>query len=76
MEVVCNNPVLYVVDFPGFDVIEVIDKRIGRGTVFRDAAARRFRTELAELSMSEETSDFDELIDHYLTLLNQPAVYH
>jgi len=76
MEVVCNNPVLYVVDFPGFDVIEVIDKRIGRGTVFRDAAARRFRAELAELSMSEETADFDELIDHYLTLLNQPAVYH
>ncbi len=76
MEVVCNNPVLYVVDFPGFDVIEVIDKRIGRGTVFRDAAARRFKAELAELAASEELGDFDELLDHYLSLLNQPAVYH
>jgi hypothetical protein len=76
MEVVCNNPVLYVVDFPGFDVIEVIDKRLGRGTVFRDAAARRFKKELAELAASEEMGDFDELIDHYLSLLNQPAVYH
>ena len=76
MEIVCNNPVLYVVDFPGFDVIEVIDKRIGRGTVFRDAAARRFKAELAELAASEELGDFDELIDHYLSLLNQPAVYH
>ena len=76
MEVVCNNAVLYVVDFPGFDVIEVIDKRIGRGTVFRDAAARRFKAELAELAASEESGDFDELIGHYLSLLNQPAVYH
>ena len=76
MEVVCNNPVLYVVDFPGFDVIEVIDKRLGRCTVFRDAAARRFRAELAQLSASEEVEDFDELIGHYQTLLNQPAVYH
>ncbi|MCB1938150.1 MAG: DUF3567 family protein [Rhodocyclaceae bacterium] len=76
MQVVCNNPVLYVVDFPGFDAIEVIDKRLGRGTVFRDAAARRFRAELAELAASEEMGDFDELIVHYQSLLNQPAIYH
>ena len=67
---------LYVVDFPGFDAIEVIDKRLGRGTVFRDAAARRFRAELAELASSEEMGDFDELIVHYHSLLTQPAIYH
>ena len=29
---VLNNPVLYVVDYPGFDAVEVIDKRRGLGT--------------------------------------------
>lgn len=76
MQVVCNNPVLYVVDFPGFDAIEVIDKRLGRGAVIRAATAARFRTELAKLSASEELSDFDTLIAGYLCLFNQPAVYH
>ncbi|TVT77926.1 MAG: DUF3567 domain-containing protein [Denitromonas halophila] len=76
MNVVCNNSVLYVMDFPGFDAIELIDKRLGRGTIIRDAAARRFREELAELAASEEMADFDDLIDHYQSLLNQPAIYH
>ena len=76
MQVVCNNPVLYVVDFPGFDALEVIDKRLGRGAVIRAGTAARFRTELAKLSASEELSDFDDLIADYLSLFNQPAVYH
>lgn len=76
MQVVCNNPVLYVVDFPGFDALEVIDKRLGRGALIRAATAARFRIELAKLSASEELSDFDELIADYLSLFNQPAVYH
>ena len=31
MNVVCNNPVLYVVDYPAQDAVEVIDKRSGNG---------------------------------------------
>jgi len=76
MNVVCNNPVLYVVDYPAQDAIEVIDKRSGRGTLIRAEAAQRFREELNLLASSEEADDFGEFIDHYDALLTQPAIYH
>ena len=76
MNVVCNNPVLYVVDYPAQHAIEVIDKRNGRGVLMRDATAERFRRELREIVPSEDTADFDELIEHYSALLTQPMVYH
>ena len=50
MNIMLNNPVLYVVDYPNVDAVEVIDKRRGVGMLFRDEAARRFRQELRELS--------------------------
>ena len=75
MNIMCNNAVLYAIDFPGHDAIEIIDKRRGRGAVIRDLVAQRFRDELAGIAESEEEDDFDDLIDHYAFLLNQPAIY-
>lgn len=76
MNVVCNNPVLYVVDYPGIDAVEVIDKRSGLGAMISNGAARRFRQELQGLAESTQAEDFAELLDHYEALLTQPAVYH
>ena len=76
MNVVCNNPVLYVVDYPAIDAVEVIDKRSGRGALMSDGAARRFRLELQELADSQAPEDFAALLDHFDALLTQPAVYH
>lgn len=77
MNVVLNNPVLYVVDYPSVDAVEVIDKRSGKGALFRDEAAQRFRTELREMASSAtEMDDFGTWIDEYGTLMTQPAVYH
>src|SRR5574337_774859 len=76
MNVVCNNPVLYVVDYPALDAVEVIDKRSGKGAMMSNGAARRFRQELQSLAGSEGEEDFVELLDHYGALLIQPAVYH
>jgi uncharacterized protein DUF3567 len=76
MNVVCNNPVLYVVDYPAIDAVEVIDKRSGMGAMISNGAARRFRQELQGLAESQAAEDFAELLDHYGALLTQPAVYH
>ena len=76
MNVVCNNPVLYVVDYPALDAVEIIDKRSGKGTMISDGAARRFRQELQGLAGSDAEEDFEALLDHYGALLTQPAIYH
>ncbi len=77
MNIMLNNPVLYVVDYPNVDAVEVIDKRRGVGMLFRDEAARRFRQELRELSASATAmDDFENWIADYDTLMTQPAIYH
>lgn len=77
MRIVFNNPVLYVVDYPQFDAVEVIDKRKGVGTIMRAEAAKRFRRELSDVvEAAEEVGDFDKFIDKYVALMHQPAVYH
>lgn len=76
MHVVCNNSVLYVVAYPDFGALEVIDKRVGRGVFLRDETARRFGAELQTLAASEALEDFDQLMGQYGDLLNQPVVFH
>ena len=77
MNVVLNNPVLYVVDYPMLDAVEVIDKRRGLGVLFRDEAAWRFRQELRDVAAAAtEMDDFESWIADYGTLMTQPAIYH
>ena len=77
MNVVLNNPVLYVVDYPNLGAVEVIDKRRGVGALFRDEAARRFRRELRDVAeAATEMLDFENRIADYGTLMTQPAIYH
>ncbi|MDD3354769.1 DUF3567 family protein [Zoogloea sp.] len=77
MNVVLNNPVLYVVDYPDIHALEVIDKRRGAGVLFRDEAACRLRQELQDVaSSSSEMDDFEDWLEGYGALMNQPAVYH
>ena len=77
MNVVLNNPVLYVMDYPALDAVEVIDKRRGLGVLFRDEAARRFRRELQDVALTAtEDDDYEAWIDEgYGTLMTQPAIY-
>lgn len=77
MQIVFNNPVLYVVDYPAQDAVEVIDKRHGVGAFIRDEAAQRFREELRTfVSQDPDIEAFDDFIDHYQALMTHPAVYH
>jgi len=77
MNVMYNDEGLYIVEYPGHDAIEVIDKRLGRGMVIRAAAAQRFREELDGVIANGSDEDaFDILVEHYGGLLHQPAIYH
>ena len=49
MHIMFNNPLVYVVEYSGLEAVEVIDKRVGRGALIRDDAAKRFREELKAL---------------------------
>ncbi|HRP98193.1 MAG TPA: hypothetical protein PL143_18300 [Rhodocyclaceae bacterium] len=76
MNIVCNDPLLYIVDYPAIDAIEVIDKRSGCGTLMRAETARRFRSELQVCAASGDPEAFEHLIDQYGALMTQRAVYH
>ncbi|MCP5233125.1 MAG: hypothetical protein H6948_13755 [Zoogloeaceae bacterium] len=77
MNVMYNDEGLYIVEYPGHDAIEVIDKRLGRGMVIRSEAALRFRLELGRAVQSGEGSEaMDDCVDHFGGLLTQRAIYH
>jgi hypothetical protein len=79
MHIMFNNPLVYVVEYAGLEAVEVIDKRIGRGALIRDDAARRFREELKELVDHDEEvgpEAFDAFMGPWEALLTQPAIYH
>ncbi len=76
MNVVCNNAVLYVVDYPAIDAVEIIDKRSGCGGLIRAETAQRFRREFGLLAGAGGEGSMDDFIAHYGALLTQPAVYH
>jgi hypothetical protein len=76
MNIVLNNPVLYVVDYPSVGAIEVIDKRRARGGLLAGATAMRFRRELEDvMNQGDDAEDFDLCLDSYDDLLTQPAIY-
>ena len=77
MQMVFNNPVLYVADYPAQDGIEIIDKRSGSGAFLRNGAAQRFRAAFVEfMSQEPDLEAFEEFIDDYEPMLTQRAVYH
>jgi hypothetical protein len=77
MQMVFNNSLLYVADYPAQDGIEIIDKRNASSGFLRDAAAQSFRAAFAEFMSGEpEMDEFDDFIDHYAAMLNQPAIIH
>ncbi|MDQ7990923.1 MAG: DUF3567 family protein [Candidatus Dactylopiibacterium sp.] len=78
MNIVLNNPVLYVVDYPSVGAIEVIDKRRARGAFLEGETALRFRRELDDAmarSDDDDEVDFDLNLDGFDGLLMQPAIY-
>lgn len=77
MNVLFNNPLLYVIEYPGFDALEILDKRNGRVGLLRGATADRMRGEFHEfLTQEHNEEEFVDFIDSYEGVLDQPVSRH
>lgn len=77
MEVVFSNPLIYVIDYPAYDAVELFDRRSGRVGLMLGDVAHKFRHEFDDLLAGEPGLDsFDEFIDHYSAFLTQSVVKH
>lgn len=77
MNVLFNNPLLYVIDYPGHDALEILDKRHGRVGLLRGATAERMRGEFGEfLSREHDDEEFEAFIDSHIPILDQPVSLH
>ena len=77
MNVLFNNPQLYVIDYPALDAIEILDKRSGRVGLLRGATASRMRSEFHRfLAEEHDQEEFEDLIDAYDGVLDQPVSRH
>lgn len=77
MNVLFNNPLLYVIEYPGFDALEILDKRNGRVGFLRGATADRMRDEFHEfLAQEHDEEEFEDFIDSYEAVLDQPVSRH
>ncbi|MBI4999087.1 MAG: DUF3567 family protein [Rhodocyclales bacterium] len=77
MNVLFNNPLLYVIEYPGFAALEILDKRHGRVGLLRGATADRLRDEFGEfLTHEHNQEEFEAFIDSFQPMLDQPVSLH
>ena len=77
MNVLFNNKLLYVIDYPGHDALEILDKRNGRMGLLRGTTADRMRNEFGEFLMKEhDQEEFENFIDSYEAILNHSVSRH
>ncbi len=77
MNVLFNNPQLYVIDYPVHDALEILDKRNGRVGLLRGATAERLRGEFEQfLTQEHDQEEFEDFIDSYKAILDQPVSRH
>lgn len=77
MNVLFNNPLLYVIDYPGHDALEILDKRHGRMGLLRGATADRMRGEFETfLKQEHNQEEFEDFIDSYKSILDHSVLQH
>ena len=77
MQVVFNHPLMYVIDYPAEDAVEMLDKRAGRVGLMRGAVAERFRKEFG-IFLSEERDEeqLEVFIDAHSLVMDTPVSRH
>ncbi len=77
MQVVFNNPLMYVIDYPAEDAVEMLDKRAGRVGFMRGAVAASFRRDFGIfLSEERDQEQLEDFIDSHSALMTQPVSRH
>ena len=77
MLILFNNPQLYVIDYPGHDALEILDKRNGRVGLLRGETAQRMRSEFRHfLTQTHDEEDFDDFLEAHHGILEHPVSLH
>ena len=77
MNVMYNSDNYYVVEFPGRQGIELVDKTTGRAGFLEGAVEVKFRASMANLAAGEpSTESVDEFLEHYDALLINSVALH
>jgi Protein of unknown function (DUF3567) len=77
MSVVYNSDHYYVVEYPGEQGYELVDKHIGRGTYLRGESADSFRDSMQSVIARDPTEEsVDEFLSGFDSMLHQSVVYH
>jgi hypothetical protein len=75
--VVFDNPLLFVIDYPDRNAVEIFDKRSRRMGFVSGALADRFRHDFGILLAEQPDDDrFEEFMDDYEAVLNQSPTVH
>lgn len=77
MQVIYLSPQYQVLEYPGVNGFEVIDRSRSCGAYLEGPLADVFRESLAHIiEAGGEEESVDEFLGHYDALMRQPAVYH
>jgi hypothetical protein len=77
MNIVYNSQHYHVVEYPGRNGYELIDKTLGIGAYLEGQVADAFRESLERLISEDPTIDsVDEFIGGFEVLMTQPVRFH
>jgi hypothetical protein len=77
MNIVYNSSHYHVVEYPGRNGFELIDKTAGVGGYFEGETAEIFRASLTRLISEDPTIDsVDAFLDGFNALMTQPVRFH
>ncbi len=77
MNVMYNSENYCVVEFPGRQGIELVDKTMGRTGFLEGAVELKFRASMADLAAGEPNAEsVDEFLGHYDALLMNNVALH
>lgn len=77
MNIIYNSDQYWVLEYPGGQGYELVDKRTARGAYLQGDVARRFAVSMQKAIAEEATVEHvDEFLDGYDAVLDLPIVYH
>jgi hypothetical protein len=77
MKVLYDSTHYCVAEFPGYDGIELLDKRIRRSTFLEGEMVARFRAQMLDQIADDSTDEaVDEFLDCYGALMTQSVALH
>jgi hypothetical protein len=77
MNTLYSSKQYHVIEYPGHNAYEVIDKQLGVGGYLQGELASSFAQSLAEVIAEDPTDDrIDEFLGSFNALMTQPVSFH